>query len=129
MATVNDIVTRAYRKIGVVAHDEAMTADQGADGLSAFNDMLSAWALDGITLDPAFTDAVLTDTFPLADKYREGVTYLLASRLSPEFSMPVGFDAMDFFRKIQASYLVIGAATIPSALLRTPSQRDATEEF
>lgn len=127
MATVNDIVTRAYRKIGIVAHDEAMTSDQGASGLSAFNEMLSAWALDGITI--TYSDLALTDTFPLADKYREGVIYLLASRITPEFAMPVGFDPSDFFRKIQASYMAISAATIPSPLLNTPSQRSVTEEF
>ena len=114
MSTVRDIIERAFRKVGVVAHDEPMTADEADAGLAAFNEMLSAWDLDGIDL--SYTDKALSDTFPLADKFREGTIYLLASRLSPEFSAPQGFDADDFFRKIQASYMTIGEATINSAL-------------
>lgn len=129
MTTVRDIVERAYRKIGVVAHDEPMSAEFADGGLDAFNEMLSAWALDGITLSPAFTDAALADTFPLADQYREGTIYLLAERLAPEYSRPRTFDADGFFRKIQASYTVVPTTTVNSALLRTPSQRDTGEAF
>lgn len=113
-STVRDTVERAYRLIGAVAHDEPMTADLGALGLGAFNDMLHAWALDGITLSPAFTDVVLNDPFPLADKYREGTAYLLAARLSPVFQVP--FDADDFLRKVQASYMTIADTPLDSGL-------------
>lgn len=116
MTTVRDIVERAHRKIGVVAQDEAMTADQAQAGLDTYNDMLHAWALDGITLSPAFADQALADTFPLADKFREGTAYMLAGRLSPDYAAPVGFDPDDFFRKIQASYAVITPVTIDPAL-------------
>lgn len=116
MTTVRGIIERAYRKTGIVAVDEPMDADQAAAGLSAFNEMVSAWALDGITLSPAFTDALLDDTFPLADKFREGTIYLLASRLAPEWLRPVAFDADDFFRKVQAAYMVVTEATIDSTL-------------
>jgi hypothetical protein len=122
MTTVRDIVERAYRKIGVVSADEAMQADAAASGLDAFNEMLSAWALHGITLSPAFTDAALADAFPLADKFREGTIYLLASRLSPEWMAPVAFDADDFFRRVQAAYMVIEESTIDRGLTVMPSQ-------
>jgi hypothetical protein len=114
MTTVRDIIQTAFRDIGVVAQDDAMTDDQGAAGLTKFNNMLSAWALDGIAI--TFTDLTLDDVFPLADKYREGVGYLVASRLSPGYSAPPGFDADEFFRKIQASYMTIADASIPDPL-------------
>ena len=114
MTTVRDIVETAFRHIGVVAQDDAMTSDEGQSGLTAFNNMISAWALDGIALTS--TDAAPNETFPLADKYREGVGYLLAMRLSPGWSAPANFDADDFFRKIQASYVVIADAAIPDPL-------------
>lgn len=116
--TVHDIVIRAHRKIGVVAQDEEMTADQGRAGQDAFNEMVHAWALHGIALSPAFADKALTDDFPLADKYREGTIYLLASRLAPEYVMPATFDAGEFFRKIQADLVAVPAVSIDSALLR-----------
>ncbi len=114
MATVNDIVTRAFRLIGVVAQDEAMGADAGAAGLSAFNDMIQAWALDGV--DTGIGDLALTDNFPLAPKFREGVTYVLAARLSPAYSAPAGFDEHEFFRRVQAAYVAAPVATIDPAL-------------
>lgn len=116
MTTVRDIIERAYRKIGVVAIDEPMSAEQASEGLSAFNEMVSAWALAGVTLTPAFTDATINDAFPLADKFREGTIYLLASRLAPEWLAPVTFDADDFFRKIQAAYAVVNEVVINPAL-------------
>lgn len=42
MPTAQDIVKEALRKIGVVAIDEDMTADQGADGLRALQRFLSS---------------------------------------------------------------------------------------
>lgn len=122
MTTVRDIIERAYRKIGVVAQDEPMQAEQASTGLSAFNEMVSAWALYGITLSPAFTDAALADAFPLADKFREGTIYLLASRLAPEWKEPTAFDADDFFRRVQAAYMVIAEAEIDRNLSVMPSQ-------
>ena len=41
--TVRDIVTDAYRKAGIVASDEPMTADQAAAGARALGRMLKAW--------------------------------------------------------------------------------------
>lgn len=114
--TVRTIIETAHRLIGVVAQDEPMTADQGDTGLVAFNNMVSAWELDGIVLSPAFTDAALADNFPLADKFREGTGYMLAKRLAPQYTAPQGFDADDFFRKIQASYATITQSTINPAL-------------
>lgn len=116
MTTVRDIVERAHRKIGVAPLDEPLTAEMADNGLDAFNEMLSAWVLDGITLSPAFTDKALSDTFPLADKFREGTVYLLAERLRPDYTRPATFDADDFFRKVQASYTTISEVTIDTAL-------------
>ena len=129
MPTMQDIVRRAYRKIGVVAEDEPMTADQGASGMEALNMMIHQWKLRGIAI--TYSDLTLADTFPLLPQFEEGTVYLLADRLAPDNGKQVGFDADDFFRAIQASYLVIEAAAMPRALMRTSSQirgiRSATE--
>jgi hypothetical protein len=37
MTTARDIVEAAYRKLGVVASDEPMTADQGENGINTLN--------------------------------------------------------------------------------------------
>jgi hypothetical protein len=113
MTTVNDIVTRAYRKIGVVATDEPMTADQGQIGQDALNMMMHALTLDGI--DVAWTDATLVDQFAMEPAFHEGVVYMLAARLAPDFSQP-SFDESAFKRRIAAAYLIVPEAIIDRGL-------------
>lgn len=120
MATVEDIVTAAFRKIGVVAEDETASDASISNGVDTFNRMLHAWKLRGV--DVSHTDLVAADTFPLADEYQEGTIYVLAARLSPDYTVPANFDADDWFRTIQAAYTTIDAATMPRALTRMPSR-------
>ena len=86
--------------------------------------MLAAWKLADV--DITHTALALTDTFPIADEYEEGTVYMLAARIAPDFNYPVGFDADDFFRRIQAAYCSLPSLTVPNALLRPPS-REARE--
>ncbi|MDE0590422.1 hypothetical protein OU789_10835 [Halocynthiibacter sp. C4] len=121
MTTVNDIVTRAFRKIGVVGVDNDLQDDSASEGLIAFNMMLHGWKLQGV--DITHTDQTLTDTFALDPEFEEGTVYLLAKRLEPDYHIPPAFDADAWFRQIQNSYAEVEEATIPSSLLNTPSQR------
>jgi len=50
MTTVRDAIEDAYRLAGVVAEDEAMTADQAATGERALQRMLSSWQARGYNL-------------------------------------------------------------------------------
>ena len=120
MATVSDIVTRAFRKIGVGVEDEDLAAASLANGVEAFNMMTHAWKLAGVDL--SHSDLASGDTFPYADEYQEGFVYLLASRLAPDYEVPANFDADDWFRKFQAANMSITAATISTALTRMPSR-------
>jgi hypothetical protein len=47
-AIVPQIITAAYRKIGVLAEDETPTAGMSQDATLAFNSMLKEWAASGI---------------------------------------------------------------------------------
>lgn len=104
MTTCRDIVQRAYRKIGVVASDEPMTADQGAIGMDALNMMLSGLALDGI--DVAWSDQTLSEEFAMDAPFHEGIVYMLASRIAPDFSVQ-GFDPAAFRRRLAAAFLIV----------------------
>ncbi len=48
--TTQDMIADALRKIGVVAQDEPMTADQSAHGLRAWNRLLKSWQNRGYSL-------------------------------------------------------------------------------
>ena len=115
MATARDIVQRAFRKIGVVASDEPMTADQADSGLDALNMMMHALQLDGI--DVAWTDAELSDQFQMEPAFHEGLVYMLASRLAPDFSQP-SFNVSEFKRGLAAAYLIIPDMKIDRTLTR-----------
>jgi aryl carrier-like protein len=119
MATVQDIVTRAFRKIHVESEDEELQPDTLQRGVDAFNMMLHGWKLRGV--DVAHSDLLAADTFPLAPEFQEGTVYVLASRLSPDYTAPANFDADDWFRTIQAAYMTIEPAKMPNALTRMPS--------
>ena len=113
MTTVRDIVERAYRKVGIAASDEAITGDMALEGLNAFNAMVAGWALHGI--DTGTSDADLSDPFPLEAKFVDATVYLLAEKIAPDFTVPAPF-ADDAMRAIQAAYLVIDEAEMPSVL-------------
>lgn len=120
-ATFGNIIERAFRKIGVKAEDEGLTADQLAHGVRTLNDLMFGLELWGVNLGHTYQTE--SAPFPLAAKFYEGFVHLLAERLSPDYQAPANFDADQFLRLIQAQYLVIAEVTMPSTLLNTPSQR------
>lgn len=120
MATARDITERAYRKIGVVATDEAMTAEQAQIGVDALNMMMHGWVLDGIEI--GHIDLFLGDEFTMEPPFHEGCVYLLAERLSSDFAVPAPFDPRRFKQRLSAAYLIVPDAVVDSALLRAPSQ-------
>lgn len=117
---VQDIVLRAFRKIGVEAEDVELTEERRTRGRDAFNMMIHAWKLQGV--DVGHTDLFSNSPFPFAPEFQEGCVYLLAQRLSPDYQVPANFDADDWFRKIQAAYLVIPEQTVPSAMIYMPNR-------
>jgi P22 tail accessory factor len=116
MTTARDIIERAFRKPGVVASDEPMTADQAENGVNAMNDMMHGWLLDGI--DVGHVDLELADVFPLEPQYVEGTVYLLAERLSPDYSAPANFSPREFKQRLSAAFLIIPDSKIDTALAR-----------
>lgn len=119
MATALDIVTRAFRKVRVGGVGETLEAEYAAEGIDALNDMLHEWKLRGVDLMHA--DIELPDTFTLPPEYHSGVVYMLAERLRPDFARPREFDADDFFRAIQAAYMVIDEVEFSRGLTSLPS--------
>jgi hypothetical protein len=48
--TIGELVTRALQLAGVVGMNRAPSAAEMNDGIDTLNEMLSAWALDGMDL-------------------------------------------------------------------------------
>lgn len=129
MATMRDIIHRAYRKGGIVAFDAPMTSEEADEGLETLNSLLHEWKLRSVDISHA--DLTLNGTFPLGDEFKEGTVHILASRLSPNYQFPIGFDADDFFRAIQVAYLTIGTVSFDRSIYEVPSKkaRDGTLSY
>lgn len=119
MTKVSDIISRAYRKIGVEGSGQSITNEESRNALDALNDMMHAWKLAAVDIE--HSDLAATDDFPLLPEFREGTVYMLASRLSHDFSFPVGFDPDEWFREFQAAYMTIDTVEMQETLQRLPS--------
>lgn len=105
--TALDTVTRAMRMLGVVIIGNAISATEGANGLTALNAMMHGWKGQGV--DIGHIDLALTDNIDLADQFLNGCTALLAIELSSEFTVPVpagvAATAANGWSALQAEYI------------------------
>jgi hypothetical protein len=97
-----------------------MTAVQAVTGLRALNAMMRAWPTIGIAY--AHTDVGLDDAYGPDDMWQEATTMLLAERLARSYGLPP-VDAIGDLRALQAGFMVIGTVEMPTAVLRTSSQK------
>ncbi len=122
--TARDIVYGALRLIGSVPSGEVPDAEEARDGLEALNRMLHGWKTRGVDIGHA--DLALGDAMVLADEYQEGVKYLLAVRLAPEYERPLTPElasvADGAWRAIQMAYVSPTELTVESGLLKMPGE-------
>lgn len=85
MATNSDYITRALKKIGVLAESESPSAEQGSDALVVMNDMFAVWESEGIDVGWK-PSASTTDTIDFHPAVREAVVTNLAARLCADYA-------------------------------------------
>lgn len=83
MATALDIVTRALRSLRVIQSGETPDSDDAADALTALNDMLFAWRIDGIDFN--HVSLASSDTLDVPDDHLLTIRLSLAERLAGEY--------------------------------------------
>lgn len=121
MATVLDIVNRAFRKIGIKSEDEALTADQITHGVSTLNDMMAAWPKRGIDI-PTGEEMAASDTFPMEAWANEPTIHCLAARLAPDYGVAAP-DASEHERTLRNWFVLRDEVAFPKALTRTFAKR------
>ena len=95
MATIQDIITAALRRINAVGVAEVPSADESADALDYLNDYMAEWpgkdwdVLDSLGNAYTHTPLSLTDTWPLDDKFLGSIKAILAARLAERYGSPV----------------------------------------
>lgn len=106
MATARDVVTGALRELGVIDGIEEAAAEDAAQALAVFNQMLAAWELDGIAL--GLGTLTLNSTLALPDSHIEALRANLAARLSASFARnpsPLTVEqASRGYRSLQGAY-------------------------
>lgn len=121
MATTLDIVEAAFRKLGIKAEDESLSADMQANGVATLSRMLARWRLRGMAMAHG---ALSADTpFPLGEEYEAGAIALLAAQLAPDYSVGLTFDPEPYEREISAGLFVMPELSMPGHYLNLASQR------
>jgi len=123
MATVQDFIKRALKKIGATSEGETPTTETYNDVLATLNDMLAEWNSIGININDG--DLVLTDTWPTDAEDSRAVMHNLAIEIGPEFgaipSQTVYTIARESYNRAKAKYMNVPDATIDLALINGSS--------
>lgn len=127
MATIRDICTDAWRG-ATNTYSGDMPAEEAARALRLLNNMMHGLTADGIYL--GWTDAALSDDFPLEDQHREGVTAMLERRIVGDIRGALTESQVEAARKgkqrLEADYKNIEELRVDAALSWMPSQRRTT---
>lgn len=119
--TAADIVDRAFRRLGIRAEDEGLSADQAAHGLAVLNTLMFGLRLNGIN----YTHAGMRsgDPFPLNEEFAGPVITLLAFDLAPDYSTAANVDCDSALRLLQMNlpFPIDPLRSDPFLLRRSPS--------
>lgn len=105
----SELVTRALRRIGVVAHNNPATADQLSTGIDTLNSMLLSYK--AMSADLEHVELGLRDTVALPSQYDLFLIHCLAAELAPQYSVAAP-DADRARRLIQAHYTEVENAEL-----------------
>jgi hypothetical protein len=72
MTTARDIISGAYYRLGLLPLGADLDPGRAAAGLAAYNDMLNAWAADGIFPGGPAAPAVETDGIFVTSDFEDG---------------------------------------------------------
>ena len=100
MTTSLDIVTRALRRLNIIAPDESPEDSEAQSALDALNDMIGSWPAQGLQLQE-------TD-FPLDQRFNGALVAMLAIRIAEDYGKQAGpvltRDARLGWSSLQAKY-------------------------
>ncbi len=89
MTIARDIISGAYQRLGLVSLGADLDPDRTAAGLAIYNDMLSAWAADGILASGPRPPIRQWDGFYGSDSFIDGSGSLTGGAY-PDTSTPPG---------------------------------------
>lgn len=119
MQSTAECVTRALRRIGVVAADEPATAEQMQAGLDALNEIGQSFRLHGVMFDMPMLGP--GTPLPFAPACTAPFQAILAARLAEDYGLPAA-DPSLHWAAMAAHYYEVPQVDLRELTL-TPSQR------
>jgi len=120
MSTSAQVVRMALRRLNVVARGEEVAPEDAADGLEILNNMIAAWATNGVR--------VQTDV-PLPPRHKKGIIAMLAVEMAPTFNKTPSdlllAEASEGWSALQAEYFKVPRLRHDAALTSFASQHQA----
>lgn len=108
MATANDILKRAFRRMKVLAGEETLGAAEQVDGLQVMNDLMYGFGPKGISY--AHTTLTGSATVNVPDEQIANLVWLVAEALAPDYGVEWKAGDMraiiDARNEMQAAYHV-----------------------
>lgn len=88
MSTNVQIIDDALRALGVIAETQVSSAEQGTNALRKLNQLMEAWAAEGVEVG-YFAQTATTDDCPIPAWAEKGVTSRLAKALLADYPSAV----------------------------------------
>ncbi len=128
--TANEILTRAMRRIKVLAGEEAMASAELSDGLTLMNGTMHGFNARGINY--AHADLTSSDAINMPDELMEGLVWLIAEALASdygyEFTAQEQGRLIDAKNQLQAAYWMQPPADTEPLLRPWPARYDISTD-
>ncbi len=124
MTTANDIIADAATELGIIGEGNPLSADDAAQSLRRLNDMLNAWAEDGVDL--GYFALALADTVDVPDSHLRAIRANLAIDMASMFGTRASAEtvaiAAGSWRALKSAYVKTREVKLDAALTTMPSQ-------
>lgn len=118
--TANDLITRAGRRLKILAGEEAFTGAEASDNLQLLNDMMAGFGPRGIQY--AHTTLASADTVNVPDELIRSLTLVFAKELAMDYGVSIdpgtAAEIADAENQLRAYYYSVPVHAADRGLIR-----------
>jgi hypothetical protein len=116
--TAREIITAAYRDLGICSEDESPTAEQMSQGLDLLNDMMNGWEAKGIQYTHA--DLTIGATVNVPDFLTRSTRWMIAAEIAGKHGKQMTpwqeLQVMEARQELQGYYTTVPRAQIDAGV-------------
>ena len=129
MTKARDIITGAYQRLGLLPLGADLDPDRAAAGLAAYNDMLNAWAADGIFPGGPYPPSVVADTAAACPPYGPGDSSTPSASAALSYSLDDAFPLPPQFVEGVKAILAVELASASGIEPLASTQKRAAKTY